>query len=130
MAKQQRKLAGFKDLASRKENINDNININENETSGKKTEPDKVNDNINVNNNIDNKESLEFVRSLSEKPKKKAKDQIKPTGIYFNKNNLILLKRLSENGGRGTQSKIMNLAAEEFFQKAGLMDEEGNIIDN
>jgi hypothetical protein len=129
MAKQQRKLSGFNDLASRKENINDNININKNEESAKKTEADKVNENINVNNNINDKDSLEFVRSLTEKPKKKAKDPIKPTGIYFNKNNLILLKRLSENGGRGTQSKIMNLAAEEFFKKAGLMDEEGNIID-
>lgn len=127
MAKQQRKLAGFNDLASRKENINDNVNINE--TDGKSIETEKVNENINVNNNINDKDSLEFVRSLKEKPKKKAKDPIKPTGIYFNENNLILLKRLSENGGRGTQSKIINLAAEEFFKKAGLMDEEGNIID-
>ncbi|MGE6756248.1 hypothetical protein ACQKFO_22935 [Rossellomorea sp. NPDC071047] len=129
MAKQQRKLAGFNDLASRKENINDNVNINKGEASGKDTEPYKVNENINVNDNINDKDSLEFVRSLAEKPKKKAKDPIKPTGIYFNENNLILLKRLSENGGRGTQSKIINLAAEEFFKKAGLMDEEGNIID-
>lgn len=122
-----------------------NVAIPKKDTKKESTTPNNdINNNIdnNKNNNVNNNTttpdstksngglSLEQVNALGKKnAKKKSDSDLKPSGIYFWPNNLALLDRLAKNGGRGTRSQIVNQATQEFFIKAGLMDEEGNIID-
>jgi hypothetical protein len=124
-----KKLTTFSDLARTKKpddnvNVNDNIDINDNENNN-------VNDDVNININDNVNAESDFVgslKSLADKSKKKGKDNMKPTGIYFEKNVLSVLKELATNGGRGAQSKIVNDATKEAFIQAGLLDKDGNII--
>lgn len=119
-----RKLTGFSDLASskKKDNVNVNNDVNNN---------DDVNndDNVNINNNVNvESELVGSLKSLADESKKKGKDNMKPTGIYFDTNVLTVLKKLAKNGGRGAQSKIVNDATKEAFIQAGLLDKDGNIV--
>jgi hypothetical protein len=119
-----RKLTRFDDVANVNKNNNDNVDVNNNVNN---------NEDINENNDINTNESdlVGSLRLLADtKSKKKGKESMKPTGIYFEENVLTVLKNLASNGGRGAQSKIVNDATKDAFIQAGLMDREGNIIKN
>jgi hypothetical protein len=128
-----KKLTTFSDLASTKKpdnnvNINDNDNVDVNEQKSDSDENVDVNTNVNVNNNDNDKDFYGSLKSLADKSTKKGKDNMKPTGIYFEDNVLKALKKLASKGGRGAQSKIVNDATKEAFIQAGILDKEGNLL--
>lgn len=115
-----RKLTTFNQVA----NINKNNNVNNdvNKNNNDDTYINKNND-VNVNDDL-----MGALKSLADNSKRKGTGAMsKPTGIYFEENVLTVLKKLSKNGGRGSQSKIVNDATKAAFIQAGLLDSEGNI---
>lgn len=93
MSKRKRSLASFDDVAS-----NNNINVN--------------------NNNVDKESEKDSISDLIRAGSKKKKVL---TGIYFDEDVLAVLDRLSEQGGRGTKTRIVNDAVKKLFQEQGLM---------
>lgn len=108
MARKNKNLAGFGDVA--------NVNINNN-------------DNENNNVNVDNIESIEkehttsndeFLDQLIEGNQKKKK-QAKVTGVYLEPELEKILDQLARKGGKGAKSKIVNESLRLVFERKGLI---------
>lgn len=80
-------------------------------------------------NVLDEIESL-MITNIQPKTNQKKKSKLTSlAGVYFEPNVLEVLKTLSAQGGKGTQSRIVNDGLKETFIRAGFMDVDGNIIE-
>lgn len=106
MARKDRSLAGFGDLASdnntNKINDNDNVNIN----NDHKGEPDTVNP--------------DYLDKLIDVGHKKKEDLVL-IGVYLQKDIAKILDQLGKKGGRGAKSRIANDALKKLFEEKGLL---------
>lgn len=107
MARKNRDLAGFGDVAFNNINKSVNKNINKN-----------TNNNINKNENTDDK--ADFIDQLIEGPKKKSNDLVL-VGVYLPKDVAQVLDELAKKGGRGAKSKIVSESLQKTFKEKGLM---------
>jgi hypothetical protein len=113
MARKNRNLASFDDLANNNvnkninKNINDDVNINVNNDA-----------NINVNDNIN---EVDYLDTLIEGNTKKTDAATVLTGIYLQKELSQMLDRLAKKGGRGSKSRIVNEALRKVFSEKGLL---------
>lgn len=106
MARKNKNLAGFSDVA----NINDKVNNN-------------IIDNDSDANNVRKENSTSnggFLDQLIEGNQKK-KSQTKVTGIYLEPELENILNQLARKGGKGTKSKIVNESLRFVFQQKGLL---------
>jgi predicted nicotinamide N-methyase len=101
LARKDRSIAGFDDVASAGKN-NDNNN-------------DNANANVNVNNS-----DQDFLDKLLVEGTKKKNDLVL-VGIYMQPELASLLDALGKKGGRGAKSKIVNDALRKFFDEKGLI---------
>jgi hypothetical protein len=110
LARKDRNLAGFGDLANDDNNTNNAAN-------------DNVKANHNVNN--DNQENPNTVKPdyldklLDEATKKK--DDLVLIGVYVQPHLEQILSRLGKKGGRGAKSRIVNDALKKMFEEKGLL---------
>ncbi|MBP1934878.1 hypothetical protein [Ammoniphilus resinae] len=128
MARKNRSIAGFGEVANEK--INDNSNNNVNSNGNIDIDDNKEDDvSININNNDDlnevdeNKaedEGMDYLDQLIEGGKKK-KDESVLTGIYLQKDIAQILDRLGKKGGRGAKSRIVNDSLRKVFAEKGLL---------
>jgi hypothetical protein len=127
MARKNRNLASFDDLANNNvnkninNNINDdvNININNNNNINKNTNDNINNDaNINVNANIS---EVDYLDTIIEGNTKKTDAATVLTGIYLQKDLSQMLDRLAKKGGRGSKSRIVKEALRKVFSEKGLL---------
>jgi hypothetical protein len=102
LARKERKLASFGDVASEKGIENDNINNNDN-----------------VNNNNEHEHGTDYLDELIEGPKKKQEKALH--GLYLDPDVAKILDNLGEKGGRGAKSKIANEALRKLFMEKGLL---------
>ncbi|MBA2873157.1 hypothetical protein HNQ85_003495 [Anoxybacillus calidus] len=106
MARKNRDLAGFGEVAFN--NINKNINNN-------------INDNINKSNiEQNNDDKVDFIDQLIEGTKKKSNNLVL-VGVYLQKDVAQVLDELAKKGGRGAKSKIVNDALQQIFKEKGLI---------
>ena len=98
MARKNKDLAGFGEVA----NINNDINT-------------KINDNANINEV--NSDTLDELL----KGKKKLQDTHVLRGFYIENELADVIDRLGEKGGRGIKSKIVNEALKIIFKEKGLL---------
>lgn len=112
MARGNKNLSSFGDVADISINNNENNNNNENINN---------NDNIIVNVNANNKEKTNagIDESVSDLFEKKAADTVL-VGIYFKKDIAKILDKLGKKGGRGAKSRIVNEAVKKFFVENNL----------
>ncbi|MED4534218.1 hypothetical protein ABET51_15760 [Metabacillus fastidiosus] len=124
MARKNRSLASFGDVADTNININndvnekDNINGNEDINNGD-FENNIVTDNIN-DIDSDNDHNNDYLDSLIEGTKKKSNQPVL-TGVYLQKDVLQVLDRLAKKGGKGAKSKIVNEALRKVFMEKDLL---------
>ncbi|MGG3805380.1 hypothetical protein [Metabacillus fastidiosus] len=116
MARKNRSLASFGDVADT------NININNDDN-----EKDNVIENENINNNeyennivTDNINDNDYLDSLIEGKKKKSNQPVL-TGVYLQKDVLQVLDQLAKKGGKGAKSKIVNEALRKVFMEKDLL---------
>jgi hypothetical protein len=99
LARKDRSLAGFSELASEKgSNANNNDNVNVNVETG---DPDYID------------------KLLDEGSKKK--DDLVLVGVYLQPDLAQILSRLGKKGGRGAKSRIVNDALQKLFSEKGLL---------
>jgi vacuolar-type H+-ATPase subunit E/Vma4 len=103
MARKNRDLAGFGDVAENNVNENSNVNININKD-----------DHI-----IDNDNSEDILDKIIEGTTKKEAPKL--TGVYLDKDVLKVLNAIAKKGGRGVKSKIVNEALRKVFTDKGLL---------
>lgn len=110
MARKDRTIAGFDDVAGDKgqDNANDINNNNDN-----------VNVDVNLEQNSANNDS-DFLDTILE-GKKKNKNELVLTGIYLQPDLAHLLDKLGKQGGRGAKSRIVNDALRKVFNEKGLL---------
>lgn len=105
MARKDRSLAGFDDVAGDKENNNVNVNDDDNVHKDARELP---------NDNPD------FLDTLLEPGQKKKPDLIL-TGIYLQPDLARILDGLGKKGGRGAKSRVVNEALRKVFTEKGLL---------
>jgi deoxyadenosine/deoxycytidine kinase len=114
VARKDKDLAGFGDVAEvtdyKKNNINPNVN---NDIDIK--DNDDVNENTNEDDNTNTKE--DFLGQLLEDSKKK--DELVLVGVYLDKDVAKVLDRLGKKGGRGMKSRIVNETLRNLFKESG-----------
>lgn len=117
MARKNRNLASFGDVADI--NINNDINnkINNNENDKEIINVHNSED-INEYNNIN--DDTDYLDSLIEGTKKKSNQPVL-TGVYLQKDILQVLDRLAKKGGKGAKSKIVNEALRKLFIEKDLL---------
>lgn len=104
MARKDRSLAGFDDVAEERNNENNNDNGN-----------------LNINNNDDNiKSGSDTIDKILGEGNKK-KDELVLTGVYLQPELAKILDRLGKQGGRGAKSGIVNDALRKLFDEKGLL---------
>lgn len=96
MARKDRTIAGFDDVAGTNINANNNDNIN--------------------NESTDNPDYLD--KLLEEG---KTKNELQLTGLYLEPDLARLLDKLGKKGGRGAKSRIANDALRKYFLDKGLL---------
>jgi hypothetical protein len=133
LARKNRNLASFDDVASINENNKDNVN---NEFKINENNDDNVNINnefkINENNNIDVKinDTVDKNNSVQSNNKRTSRidelfntqgheDKYIMKGLYIEKDLALLLDSLGKQHGRGAKSKIVNDALRQFFSEEG-----------
>lgn len=129
MARKDRTLAGFGDVAkvnndNNADNKNDNNKVNSKDNDFDANIDIDLNDdnnvNVNKNKNSDNNGEEDFIDQLLSGKKKKETEQV-VTGFYLRKDISQILDKLAKKGGRGTKSQIANDALEKLFKEKGLM---------
>lgn len=144
MARKNRNLAGFDEVASTN---NNNVNVNKNDNEEINVNDDvkiDANDNVNHNDdknvnmdaNIDNGINVsdnndanvnveepkeDYLDKLIEGKAKRTESDKNLTGIYLEKDLSQILDRLAKKGGRGAKSRIVNEALRSVFKKKGLI---------
>lgn len=128
MARKDRNLASFGDVANTIDNKNNNItdttnvNVNDNVNDDNNIElNDNKNNNVvaNNNNSINKNDSIDFINELLNI--QGHKDKYAMRGIYIEKDLASVLDMLGKKGGRGTKSKIVNEALRKVFSESGLI---------
>lgn len=108
MARKDRSLAGFGDVASENNNVNDNENVNINAIVGADRRPAEGT-------------GTDFLDTILEDGGAKKKDELVLTGVYLQKDVAKVLDRLGKKGGRGAKSRIANDALRNLFIEKGLL---------
>ncbi|MGG3737234.1 hypothetical protein [Aeribacillus pallidus] len=103
MARKNRHIAGFNDVANRNNKDNDN---------------QKININVNNDNNVKENENLDELDKIIENNKKKDKTHVLK-GIYFEREVAAAIDRVGRNGGKGIKSQIVNEAVKKVFKEKG-----------
>ncbi|NRD81136.1 hypothetical protein HPT25_27990 [Bacillus sp. BRMEA1] len=99
----------------------DSINANKEKNINIAANVDDIND-LNINEN-DNKQEvkMDYLDKLIEGNTKKNENSSVLTGIYLQKDLSVILDRLAKKGGRGAKSKIVNEALRSVFMEKGLL---------
>ncbi len=115
MARKERNLASFGDMAS------ENSVVENNEIKNAIVNKNKnvVRDNNDIIVNNDNKNEDVFDRLLEGKKKKQPKKVW--TGVYLKPDIAQVLEILSKKGGKGAKSEIVNESLRRVFTEKGLM---------
>lgn len=131
MARKNRNLAGFGEVAkiNDNKNINDNVSANVNKNNNDNANDtnnnavdinDNINKNINTNVNVNNNDDgTDFIDQVMEGNKKKSTPTL--MGFYPEEDIAKTLNMLSKKGGRGTKTRIINEALRKLFNEKGLL---------
>ncbi|MDQ0257962.1 hypothetical protein J2S74_005425 [Evansella vedderi] len=121
MARKDKSLSGFGDVAKINKNDDNNNKANANDDKkGDVNNNTKNNANNDVNVNVSEEGKGDYIDELLEGKKKKS-DETVMTGIYLEKDLADILARLAKKGGRGTKSKVVNEALRKVFQEKGIL---------
>lgn len=119
MARKNKNLASFDDLADINININNNINNNINEDDNNIVNNYVGNDTKSID--INDSKQDDYLDQLIKGNISKKKNETVLTGIYLQKDIAQILNKLGKKGGKGAKSKIVNEALRELFKKKGLL---------
>lgn len=116
MARKDKILAKFNDVADVNDNKKNNINPNVNDNSNPNVNADidiKDNEDDNTNANED------LLGQLLEESKKK--EELSLVGVYLERDVAKVLDRLGKKGGRGMKSRIVNENLKKLFKESGYL---------
>ncbi|MDP4085787.1 MAG: hypothetical protein Q8934_14370 [Bacillota bacterium] len=140
MARKNKNLASFNDVARNNINknvdVNNNININDNNNDkitdrvndsantniievNIPNENEDINNNVNINNKPQERSYLDTL--IEGKAKKSNEAETVLTGIYLQKDLSKILDSLAKKGGKGAKSRIVNEALRSIFIEKGLL---------